>query len=72
MKHTKFQCPRQKTLVLAVYSSNHTKSEKISFHLPSIQVRFPLDKPYPESKKGLPLSSGRPRVLSRKSGPIFK
>jgi hypothetical protein len=48
------------------------KSEKISFHLPSMQLKFPLVKPYPESKKGLPLSSGRPRVLSRKSGPIFK
>jgi hypothetical protein len=73
MNHTKFHCPRQKTLVfLAVYLSNYTKSEKIGFCLLSMQFKFPLAKPYPESKKGLPLSSGRPRVLSRKSGPIFK
>ncbi len=36
-----------------------------------MQLRFPLQ-PYPESKKGLPLSSGRLRFLSRKSGAIFK
>jgi hypothetical protein len=72
MNHTKFHCSNTKTLVLAVYLSNHTKSEKISFHLPCMQLRFPLAKPYPEDKKGLPLSSGRLRFLSRKSGTIFK
>jgi hypothetical protein len=37
-----------------------------------MQLGFPLAKPYPGSKKGLPLSSGRLRFLSGKSGAVFK
>jgi hypothetical protein len=39
MNHTKFHCPRPKTLVLAVCLSNHTKSEKIiSFTMHPVKI----------------------------------
>jgi hypothetical protein len=69
---TKFHRPRRKTFVLAAFLSNRTESENISFNLPCVQSRCPLAKPSPERKKGLPLSSGRPRFLSRKSGASFR
>jgi hypothetical protein len=72
MNHTKFHFPRPKTLVLAVFlatTPNRKKSVFIyHFSFTMHPVKISTGKTLSREQKGLPLSSGRLRFLSRKSG----